>query len=106
MMSVNTGVDSPVTGDRTLEIMHEPISIGVLARRTGLTVKTIRYYSDIGLVPETRRTRSGYRRYDASALIRLSLVRTLRELGLDIATIRAVLERRADLPGVAAAHIE
>ena len=81
-------------------------TIGELARRTGIPIKTIRYYAEIGLVPETRRTRAGYRTYDSSALLRLELVRTLRELGLDIATIRAILDRRADLPGVAAAQVD
>ncbi len=80
--------------------------IGELARRTGLTVKTVRYYSDLGLVPEADRTLSGYRRYDTTALVRLEFVRTLRELGLDLATIRRVLERDSDLPAVAAAHAE
>jgi len=80
--------------------------IGELARRTGLTVKTVRYYSDLGLVPEADRTLSGYRRYDTTALVRLEFVRTLRELGLDLATIRKVLERDSDLPAVAAAHAE
>jgi DNA-binding transcriptional MerR regulator len=81
-------------------------SIGALSRRTGIPVKTIRYYSDIGLVPESRRTGSGYRHYDRSAVLRLELVRTLRELGFDLATIRAVLERRRDLAEVAAAQVE
>lgn len=80
--------------------------IGELARRTGLTVKTVRYYSDLGLVPEAERTLSGYRRYDATAVVRLDFVRTLRELGLDLATIRKVLERNLDLPTVAAAHAD
>jgi DNA-binding transcriptional MerR regulator len=80
--------------------------IGELARRTGLTVKTVRYYSDLGLVPESARTSSGYRRYDAAAVVRLEFVRTLRELGLDLATIRRVLERETELPRVAAAHAE
>jgi DNA-binding transcriptional MerR regulator len=78
--------------------------IGELARRTGLTVKTVRYYSDLGLVPEATRTRSGHRRYDAASALRLDFVRTLRELGLDLATIRRVLDREADLAAVAAAH--
>jgi DNA-binding transcriptional MerR regulator len=78
--------------------------IGELARRTGLSVKTVRYYSDLGLVPEAARTRSGHRRYDATAALRLDFVRTLRELGLDLATIRRVLDREADLAAVAAAH--
>jgi DNA-binding transcriptional MerR regulator len=86
----------------TIDLMH----IGELARRTGLSVKTIRYYSDVGLVPEAARTRSGYRRYDAAAVLRLEYVRTLRELGLDIATIHRVLDRGEDLSRVAAAHAD
>lgn len=86
----------------TIGLMH----IGELSRRTGLSVKTIRYYSEVGLVPEAARTPSGYRRYDAAALVRLEFVRTLRELGLDIATIRRVLDRGEDLSRVAAAHAE
>jgi DNA-binding transcriptional MerR regulator len=82
------------------------ISIGELARLTGLPVKTVRYYSDIGLVPEVERTEAGYRRYDEAALGRLELVRTLRELGVDLRTIRKVLERQAGLAEVAAAHAE
>jgi DNA-binding transcriptional MerR regulator len=82
------------------------ISIGELARLTGLTVKTIRYYSDIGLALEAERSPAGYRRYDEAGLARIELVRTLRELGLDIATIRRVLERRAGLAEVAGAHAD
>ncbi|MFE4515322.1 MerR family transcriptional regulator [Kitasatospora sp. NPDC056783] len=81
-------------------------SIGDLARRTGLTVKTIRFYADTGLVPPTGRSAAGYRRYDVQALARLDLVRTLRELGLDLPAIRRVLERQAPLREVAAAHAE
>ncbi|MFC0528154.1 MerR family transcriptional regulator [Phytohabitans kaempferiae] len=80
--------------------------IGELARRTGLSVKTIRYYSDLGLVPEAARTRTGHRRYDAESALRLDFVRTLRELGLDLATIRRLLDREADLRSVAARHAE
>ncbi|MEH1125897.1 MerR family transcriptional regulator [Micromonospora sp. CPCC 206061] len=78
--------------------------IGELAERAGLSVKTVRYYSDLGLVPESSRTHSGHRRYDAESAVRLDLVRTLRELGLDLATIRRVLDQEADLGGVAARH--
>ncbi|MDH6144846.1 MULTISPECIES: MerR family transcriptional regulator [Kitasatospora] len=80
-------------------------SIGELARRTGLTVKTVRFYSDRGIVSPTDRSPSGYRRYDTDALARLELVRTLRELGLDLATVRKVVERELALPEVAAAHV-
>jgi len=57
-------------------------------------------------VPEAARTASGYRRYDGEAVARLGLVRTLRELGLDLATIGRVLAREADLPAVITAHAD
>ena len=82
------------------------MNIGELSRRTGLSVKTIRYYSDEGLVPEVSRSPSGYRRYDQAALVRLEFVRTLRDLGLDLATIRRVLDRQVDLRAVARAHAD
>jgi len=81
-------------------------TIGDLARRTGLTVKTIRYYSDEGIVPPSGRSPAGYRLYDLEALARLDLVRTLRELGLDLAAIRRVLDREITVPEVAAAHAD
>ncbi|MBE1593752.1 MerR family transcriptional regulator [Nonomuraea angiospora] len=81
-------------------------SIGDLARRTGLTVKTIRFYSDRGIVPPADRGPTGYRLYDVDAVARLELVRTLRDLGVDLPTIRRVVEREVSLPEVAAAHAE
>ncbi|MEU7892150.1 MerR family transcriptional regulator [Nonomuraea sp. NPDC049152] len=81
-------------------------SIGDLARRTGLTVKTIRFYSDRGIVPPIGRSPAGYRLYGIDAVARLDLVRTLRDLGLDLPTIRKVVDREVSLPEVAAAHAE
>jgi DNA-binding transcriptional MerR regulator len=85
---------------------NETYPIGELARRTGLPVKTIRYYSDIGVLPPAERTRSGYRRYGAADVIRLDLVRTLRELGIDLGTIRQVLDRQTSLADVLSLHAE
>jgi DNA-binding transcriptional MerR regulator len=81
-------------------------SIGDLARRTGLTVKAIRFYSDRGIVPPTDRSPAGYRRYDINAVAQLDLVRTLRDLGLDLSTIRKVVDREISLSEVASAHAE
>ncbi|MEU8528574.1 MerR family transcriptional regulator [Streptomyces sp. NPDC048629] len=80
------------------------LPIGELARRAGVTVKTVRHWSDLGIVPPADRSPAGYRRYRTADLARLALVRTLRELGLDLPTIREVVDRRATLPEVAAAH--
>ncbi|MEV2268823.1 MerR family transcriptional regulator [Nonomuraea africana] len=81
-------------------------TIGDLARRTGLTVKAIRFYSDQGIVPPADRSPAGYRRYGIDAVARLDLVRTLRDLGLDLPTIRKVVDREVSLTEVAAAHAE
>jgi uncharacterized protein (TIGR03086 family) len=81
-------------------------SIGEAARRTGLSVKLIRYWSDRGLIRPAHRTPAGYRLYDAEALARLELARTLRDLGLGLATIKDVLECEATLAEVAAIHID
>ncbi|MGW5386576.1 MerR family transcriptional regulator [Nocardia sp. NPDC003963] len=80
--------------------------IGALARRTGLSVKTIRYYSDTGIVPPTEHTPAGYRLYDVHALTCLELVRTLRALDIDLATVRAILAREISLSEVATAHAD
>jgi DNA-binding transcriptional MerR regulator len=81
-------------------------TIGDLARRTGLPVKTIRFYADEGIVPETGRSPAGYRLYDVGAVARLDLVRTLRDLGVGLPTVRRVLAREATLAEVAAPHAE
>jgi DNA-binding transcriptional MerR regulator len=89
--------------------MEDPtalFTIGQLARRTGLPVRTIRYWSDIGAVPPAKRTSSGRRQYDPSCLARLELVATLRELGLGLADVRRVLENQATVAGIAAVHAE
>jgi len=80
------------------------LAIGELARLTGLTVKTIRYWSDEGLVPPAERSAAGYRRYGHEAQVRLSLVRTLRDLGIDVASIRRVLMHQVTISEVAGAH--
>ncbi|MEV0697416.1 MerR family transcriptional regulator [Saccharopolyspora sp. NPDC050389] len=81
-------------------------TIGELARRTGLSVKTIRFYSDSGVVPPTDRTAAGYRRYDVTAISRLELVRTLRELGAGLDEVQRVLARETTLSHLARTHLE
>jgi DNA-binding transcriptional MerR regulator len=82
------------------------LTIGDVARLTGVPVKTIRYYSEIGLVREADRTPAGYRRYDEAGVARLELVRALRDLGIDLAGIGTVIERQAGLAELARAHAE
>ncbi|WP_214403106.1 MerR family DNA-binding transcriptional regulator [Pseudonocardia lacus] len=68
------------------------LTIGELAGLAGTTVRAVRHYHRIGLLPEPPRDRSGYRRYGAAALIRLLRVRRLRELGLALDRIGELLD--------------
>ncbi|MEV0756156.1 MerR family transcriptional regulator [Streptosporangium sp. NPDC050280] len=81
------------------------LTIGQLADRTGLSVRTIRFWSDIDVIPPTRRSAGGFRLYDMEAVARLDLVRTLRELGLDLDTVQKVLTRQCTVADVARAHM-
>ena len=83
----------------------ELFTIGQLARHAGVPARTIRFWSDAGLVPPVRRSGNGYRLYDTAAAARLDLVRTLRELGLGLDVIEAVLSRARTVAEVAAAHV-
>ncbi|MEU1265512.1 MerR family transcriptional regulator [Streptomyces cellulosae] len=81
------------------------LTIGALARATGLPVRTIRYWSDEGALPPVARSSGGYRLYDAGSVARLELIRTLRELGLGLDDVRRVLTGEATVAQVAAAHV-
>lgn len=80
-------------------------SIGEIALRAGVTVKAVRYYSDLGLL-ESWRAPSGHRRYDEDAVGRLELIRRLRALGIDLPTVQAVLTGQRTLSEVATTHAE
>ena len=83
----------------------EPLlSIGELARRTGLPVRTIRFWSDAGVLPPAARAEGGRRLYDAACADQAGLVATLRELGLGLADVRRVLAGQASIAEVAGAH--
>ena len=82
------------------------LSIGELARRAGLPVRTIRFWSDTGVLPPAARTGGGRRLYDAACVARLELVATLRELGVGLRDVRRVLDEQASIAEVAAVHLE
>jgi len=68
------------------------LSIGTLAHETGTKVQTIRYYEQIGLMPEPDRTAGGQRRYTSAGLDRLAFIRHARQLGFTLEAIRELLE--------------
>ena len=80
------------------------MTIGELARRTGLAVRTLRFYADAGVLPETSRSESGYRLFGPDAVARGRLLRTLRELGVGLQDIKRVLAGEVSLPEIADRH--
>jgi DNA-binding transcriptional MerR regulator len=68
-------------------------------------VRTIRYWSDEGVLHPVTRSAGGYRLYDAASVARLELIRTLRELGLGLDDVRRVLAGERTVVEVAAAHV-
>ncbi|WP_103351415.1 MerR family transcriptional regulator [Amycolatopsis sp. CA-128772] len=81
----------------------DTLGIGELARRTGVPVRTIRFYCDEGVL-EPVRSAGGHRRFDGAAIDRLTLVRRLRGLGLGLRPITDVLAGRRSLDDAVAAE--
>ena len=68
--------------------------IGELAAAAGTTTKTLRFYEESGLLPQTERAANGYRDYGPEALSRLDFIRRGRGAGLSLAQIREVIDIR------------
>src|SRR5512135_3163017 len=72
--------------------------VGELARQTGLTVRTLHYYDEIGLLSPSGRTAAGYRLYTVDDIGRLQQIRSLRQLGFSLEQIHAWLDRPDFVP--------
>ena len=70
------------------------MKIGQLAERTGLSTKTIRYYEDIGVLPEPARAANGYRRYAESTADRIAFIQDAQSAGLSLLEIQDILDLR------------
>lgn len=93
--------------------MSARLSIGLVARRTGATVPTVRYYEEIGLLPAASRTASGQRSYDEATVRRLVFIRRCRDFGFSIDQVRELvgLVDEPDRPcvevrDIAASHLQ
>jgi MerR family mercuric resistance operon transcriptional regulator len=70
----------------------EPFAIGVLSRRSGVNVETVRYYERAGLLPKPARSFGGYRLYRPSDVDRLRFIRRARDLGFSLDEVRRLLD--------------
>src|SRR5437764_10697044 len=71
----------------------EALKVGELARRTGLTVRTLHHYDEIGLLRPSLHTEAGHRLYTAGDVARLQQVVSLRQLGFSLEEVRECLDR-------------
>jgi DNA-binding transcriptional MerR regulator len=74
----------PRTDAQAEEIMMKPLTIGQLAKTSGVGPRTIRYYEQVGVLPPAKRTPAGYRQYEQGSVERLRFVRRARALGLPL----------------------
>ena len=91
----------------------ERITRGILSRRTGCNIETVRYYERVGLMPDPGRSEGGHRLYAEEHVRRLQFIRRCRELGFTIEEIRALLDlvdRRdytcAEVRDISIAHVD
>ena len=82
------------------------LTIGQLASHAGVTIRTVRHYHQVGLLPEPERDASGYRTYDAAAVVRLIRIRTLAEAGVPLARVRELLDADPETFAAATAEID
>jgi DNA-binding transcriptional MerR regulator len=76
----------------------EPLKVGELAGRTGVTVRTLHHYDEIGLVVPSHRTEAGHRYYAAGDVARLQQVISLKHLGFSLDEVRGCLHRQGFAP--------
>ena len=79
-----------------MDASSELIRIGAAAKRAGMSVKTVRFYSDEGLIPIAERTQGGYRLYHQQVVEELHLIQNLRGLGLPLSTIGSYLAAKRE----------
>jgi MerR family transcriptional regulator, thiopeptide resistance regulator len=83
------------------------MKVGELAKRTGMTVRTLHHYDEIGLLTPSRRTAAGHRLYGEAEVRRLQQIASLRHLGLPLEEIRDCLDRpEYSLERVLEMHVE
>ncbi len=71
-----------------------PLKIGAVARRSGLPIKTIRFYSEEGLIHPVARSDGGYRLFSEEVFAELKLIRTLKAMEIPLQEVRQILESR------------
>jgi MerR family transcriptional regulator, copper efflux regulator len=72
-------------------VQHQGKQIGVIAKETGISIKTIRYYEELGLIQASTRTEGGFRLFTSDVLFRLRFIKRAQSLGLSLSEIKEFL---------------
>ncbi len=72
-------------------VYSSPMKIGELSKKTGVSIDTVRYYEQRGLIPPAVRTQSGYRQYSGDDITRLNFIVQAKELGFTLEEISQLL---------------
>ncbi|SCK15414.1 MerR family transcriptional regulator [Streptomyces sp. WMMB 322] len=83
---------------------HRLMRIGEVAERTGLSLRTIRFYGEVGVVGAAERSEGGFRLYTEMEVRRLELVRRMRPLGFCLEDVRGLLDVLELLPETASSE--
>src|SRR5262245_44058070 len=76
-----------------IAMRFEALKVGELARRTGLTIRTLHHYDEIGLLKPSLHTEAGHRLYTAGDVARLQQIVSLRQLGFGLEEVKGCLDR-------------
>ena len=94
------------SGPRPLMTAQEPrlanqnlLQIGEVADRVGLSLRTVRYYEEVGLLTPTARSEGGFRLYGEDQVERLALIKQMKPIGTSLEEMRTMLDARSTLSG-------
>lgn len=73
-------------------VKEAPKQIGLVAKESGVPIKTIRYYEELGLLKASDRTEGGFRLFDADVFTRLNFIKRAQSLGLSLSEIKEFLD--------------
>jgi DNA-binding transcriptional MerR regulator len=106
----NPATQQPKTSCTSPNVRFYPplmLKIGDLASRSGVSIRTLHHYDEIGLLSPSHRTESGHRVYGREEVVRLQQILSLRQMGFALDQIRDLLDRRGMEPRrVLELHIE
>ncbi len=73
-------------------VKEAPKQIGLVAKESGVPIKTIRYYEELGLLKASSRTEGGFRLFDSDVFVRLNFIKRAQSLGLSLLEIKEFLD--------------